>query len=591
MADVTLQMRVNGGGLQTGGLTLALNDEIELTAATKSGWQGQIKWEIYDYPPDFVCPAEWSTDSDGAYYVLGSADPPSFVLTHWGKYLTRVSVNGVVDERTVVQILSTNGLYDVMRREGAQFEGNRRSWVGSFKKSLRAIDAQVLGSVGAAFSGLIQLSFGQRVVFAGVGVPCVIGLDNSTPFVPGSQFEMLIPAGTASDLEYGQDDPAGPNLDPEENWDPFDAGADYWIAVTAISTTKLVSVGKSLAAPDFTTPTIISATVDATDLDRLTVTYSRPCQCPNGSIVGLSLGGTMAVPRTITSIVSGNGTAVHVYALSGDLSLAGPDAATFVIGASRELRSMNGPKPAAGSTAITFANVDYNWAGVTGATFDLIASAGIGVADGAVVPSWTDQIAGEAATEATNRPIYRATGVNGFPSVDFDGTNDKFLTSGADVVADWMGTPGDFEIIAVVQADTVVDTVADFDCHGIWNGVGTTIGMGLYRAGGVTYTLLAWVYDGVAYRYATAPIGASLPAHGVVCEMRLTGGNLIASVDGVDGTPTASGAPLNYGGYLRIGSNRNDTVFLDGKIARIVGKSGNGTKETAAINAFIAKYQ
>lgn len=141
MADVTLQARINGGSVRTGGIRtgVAVGDTCQLTALSKAGWDGtRVVWEIYDYPPDFACPSGWSEDSDGVYYVAGSADPPVFELTHWGKYLTRVTAaNQSPDERTCIDIVSPAGLRDIMRREGAQFGGNRALWVKDQKNNLR----------------------------------------------------------------------------------------------------------------------------------------------------------------------------------------------------------------------------------------------------------------------------------------------------------------------------------------------------------------------------------------------------------------------------------------------------------------------
>ncbi len=210
------------------------------------------------------------------------------------------------------------------------------------------------------------------------------------------------------------------------------------------------------------------------------------------------------------------------------------------------------------------------------------------MADGAVIPTWTDQIDGETATEATNRPIYRAAPavLNGNPAVDFDGTNDKLVSTG--VITAWLGAVGDFEIIAVVHADAVPGTTANFTAEGILAESSTRISMLLYL-NGANYTLLGCVFDG-GFKYAERVIGTSLPAKGFVAEMRLTGGNLTMSVNGVDGTPVACGPADVYGGFLRFGSNAGGTAFLNGQIARAVGKSGNGTKETAAITAFVTKY-
>lgn len=150
MADVTLQVRINGGAVQTGAVTAATGNTCQLTAADKSGWSASaVQWQIYSYPPAFTVPAGWTADADGIFYVNGSADPPVFTMDEWGKYLTRVvAANQSPDERTAVSIPSPGGLVDVMRREGAQFGGERLQYVADMQDNLRVIEAGLGGGSG-----------------------------------------------------------------------------------------------------------------------------------------------------------------------------------------------------------------------------------------------------------------------------------------------------------------------------------------------------------------------------------------------------------------------------------------------------------
>jgi hypothetical protein len=151
--DVTLTISIAGGPPLQGGQTATLGQSCQLSALTKTGWSGgsPTKWEIYDFPPDFAEPAGWETAEDGSYYVLGNDDPPAFSLTHWGKYLTRVTVKGtIVDERTVVQVYSPDGVRSIARREGTQWGGNRLKWLRDLKISLHLLADAVAG--GASFN-------------------------------------------------------------------------------------------------------------------------------------------------------------------------------------------------------------------------------------------------------------------------------------------------------------------------------------------------------------------------------------------------------------------------------------------------------
>lgn len=141
MSDVTLQVRINGGSAQTGAVSAAVGDTVQLTAANKAGWNvAGVRWELYDFPPDMTVPAGWSTASDGSYYFLGSADPPSYTVTHWGKILPRVTAVHETDERTAIDVPSASGLRDMMVREGSQFGGTRLKWAKHHKENLRQLD-------------------------------------------------------------------------------------------------------------------------------------------------------------------------------------------------------------------------------------------------------------------------------------------------------------------------------------------------------------------------------------------------------------------------------------------------------------------
>lgn len=237
------------------------------------------------------------------------------------------------------------------------------------------------------------------------------------------------------------------------------------------------------------------------------------------------------------------------------------------------------------STAGVVTDATSNVLGAVGAKSWFTASSGINVADAAVVPTWRDRVSGLAMSEATNRPAYRASEINGYPAVDFDGTNDK-LTS-ATVSTDYVPNGADFSVVAVVKIDAVTAVAGTNAADCVFADSNSAVGMFLWNNAG-TYTLLACAYDG-SYRYANKSIGTSLPAQGVVLEMRLSGGSLIASVNGVDGTPyvgfgTLSALVSNFNmGYKGAGAAFN------GKIAECATFTV-GTKQTAIINAFASKY-
>lgn len=152
MTSATLQIRVNGGAPTTGGVVGSLADSIQMTAADKSGWGNPpTRWEIFDYPPAFTVPAGWSTDgTTGAYYYLGSADPPAWVADEWGDYALRLTaVDRYTDEATRFRILSpTLALKDTANREDTQFSAVRPGGVDAFKANWRTIETN-LGALAA----------------------------------------------------------------------------------------------------------------------------------------------------------------------------------------------------------------------------------------------------------------------------------------------------------------------------------------------------------------------------------------------------------------------------------------------------------
>lgn len=157
-----LRVSVNGGAVQTGGITVPASATIQLSAdPSASSGVSFYKYEIYGYPVGFACPSGWSTSSSSTYYYLGSV-PPLFTLPtigNWGKFMLRLIVNNavstnlvsipvsqLVDESTALSMLSPNGLADVGLFESNQFSS---TWTPPVQASLRAIDTAVTAVAGA----------------------------------------------------------------------------------------------------------------------------------------------------------------------------------------------------------------------------------------------------------------------------------------------------------------------------------------------------------------------------------------------------------------------------------------------------------
>lgn len=388
-------------------------------------------------------------------------------------------------------------------------------------------------------------------------------------------------------------------IDPDDSM-PGAFTAPSVLYVNTVTDALLFARLVPLAEVDLTAPTIVSATVDASDLDRLTVVVSRKSHLLAGLLTGLSLAGTMSVARTIQSLTSVSADGLtFTFALSGNLLIT--DAPTFVIAATTSLYSMNGAEATAGSTPVTMTGGDVAWSPSAGTpTLHLYgkvanlqgASHPTPIVDEGQCAAWVPTIGASNFVQASAslRPLYDATGTGLKEGTKFDGTDDVMTT--AMTVGGAIGaTSTAFEVIWSGKLNAVTSTSSGY------NTAHCIVG----EAGG-WFALLVWLngsnYEALVYGvstiggtlYASATIGASLPANGLVIEGRLTGGNLICSVNGVDGTPVPFGGTQAGGGdgqTLKLGQGAGGP-YLNHCTRHLMIKSGSGVKETATINALIA---
>jgi len=157
-----LRVRLNAGAWQTGGVTAALGDTVALSPDNTVGVTS-YRYEIYDYPPGFACPAGWSTDANSVYYST-AATPPDFTLdaVEWGKYALRLTVDGglsevivgkttrvqadplLIDEETAISVPSGLGVVGLMQRETTQFGGV--DWTRQVNNDLRRVASATEGA-------------------------------------------------------------------------------------------------------------------------------------------------------------------------------------------------------------------------------------------------------------------------------------------------------------------------------------------------------------------------------------------------------------------------------------------------------------
>jgi hypothetical protein len=409
-------------------------------------------------------------------------------------------------------------------------------------------------------SSLDMLSNGKSVYAGENGGAFLLGLASTSGFLPGSQVQVTIPANTATTVTLAA------NIDPTGDIAAqFVATEDFVIFVTATASTRVVVSAQSRPALVTTTPTIVSAEVEAADLDKLIVTFSASMQCPvsptytTGDVTGLSLTGTMSTPRTLSSVASGNGTTAITFDLSGDLALS--DTPNFAIATARTLSSLNGTKPAVGSTAITIDPGIYDYASATGLTAFMDPALGNGsLADGAACASWTSQ-AGTAAPVFTaagaERTTFRAS-KGGMPALEWDGSANVMQTT--DTVDDlWNNTTAMW--LGAVWIDAIDVTANQATVYLNVGLVSDAVGyVGCFVK--TNPEVRGYAFDGSVEQ---SPASAITAGAWHVVGFRIEGGNLYSMVDGT----WSAAEPLDAGittltDVVRIGRGPGAGLYFDG---------------------------
>lgn len=163
----TAQISVNGGAVQTGGLTVAGASTIQLSLVDGS-LVTSVRWEIYAYPLNWPTPIGWTLEASTGIIYSTDTTPTLITLeaasTRWGKWLVRVIGNGgtkngvaptidpvtgsylpndLIDINSGWQVLSpTLGLSEVALFESTQYGGLRR-WVDAIQKMQHAFESNL----------------------------------------------------------------------------------------------------------------------------------------------------------------------------------------------------------------------------------------------------------------------------------------------------------------------------------------------------------------------------------------------------------------------------------------------------------------
>lgn len=135
--------------------------------------------------------------------------------------------------------------------------------------------------------------------------------------------------------------------------DIFVPTMDYVLEIecdsTGLATPLFLARGQAIPDRDRGAPTVVVATISADIPDRLNVTFNEAVYM--ASLAGQSLNFSVGTPRTITSIISGNGTTTFVFQLSA--AVAGSDVISYAYSSSNTVTDMSSNPLAAGSASVT----------------------------------------------------------------------------------------------------------------------------------------------------------------------------------------------------------------------------------------------
>lgn len=193
---------------------------------------------------------------------------------------------------------------------------------------------------------------------------------------------------------------------------------------------------------------------------------------------------------------------------------------------------------------------------------------------GGVVTTVTNKFSSVVWAEATNRPAFSATGMNNFPCMDFDGTNDKFMDSEAAVVTAFADQK-DYYLAFVLQADdldalevffAVADAAVALNGSKRW---GTNVtGAGVWVTAGNNNAGTGIVIDSTG-NTSTSVVLLEFYSESAAVSIRVNGG-----AEAPAGTPAAYGTLTPTRAAIACRPSSALATFFDGRIGEIVGYTG-----------------
>ncbi len=341
---------------------------------------------------------------------------------------------------------------------------------------------------------------------------------------PGATKVLYMPANTIDDATKF----SFPSyLDKSGSADPVDPASDYVAIVSCVGQ----SDGQVLRGSFFdlglrttAAPTIVSAEI-AGGLDKLVIVFSEAMLLAD--LTGISLTGTSSVPASLYSVSADKQT----WTIDLDANIGSASSVSLVIASTRTWRALNGPLVAAGTTSVTTA---YDFAATPGATLwmDPPLAADVTTDGGAVTALTTTVGAGQ---DFTGTGTYRATGMNGKPGIEANGTSDVFNTAG--LISALLSASEYYILMAVkVTAPITTDSGTPYLNEAVLSDVAA-------YGPNITFRLTGTKVQGYQYDGASNKLDEGTISTGVVkvISLRLKSGQMYIGVDGTEGAGVACG--------------------------------------------------
>ncbi|NUP13343.1 MAG: hypothetical protein HOW73_45475 [Polyangiaceae bacterium] len=179
----------------------------------------------------------------------------------------------------------------------------------------------------------------------------------STGHAVGATLVVNLPSGLTNPA-HGDDAIArDPEVVNDGDWPTYDPNehACFFLVCTSIDPLRLATTLTVQGTPDETAPTLTSATVDASDPDRLKLAMSK--RSGLRALTGLSLVVNAGAAVTMSSVAAGDGTDEPEIALSRNLIAT--DDVDLVIGSARVLQDLSGNRVATGTHSISLTGFTY----------------------------------------------------------------------------------------------------------------------------------------------------------------------------------------------------------------------------------------